>query len=231
MHSVPVRILTTQTCPVCKTERRLVAFRRWNGRHRALHVVCNVCDPPASILDMSAQRRANMLAKGVSTMREHRLEARDARVKRQGHMKISVQAVRRLDQARRRNWMSLLLTPLREEHRWARRHAQRLKAVRILTEHSPPTKRERFFELYAQTLARMRRRAHDALTINTNINTRSARPAHSHSASVLPTLAQRTPLTYLDAQEWVDIKQAYADCERTLKGRGYRDPWMIFWGN
>lgn len=208
---------TIQHCPVCKAGRRLVDFRRWNGRHRTLHAVCNICDPPTSIFKMNPDQRDRALAKGVSTVREHRLREYDERIKRQGHMQISVKAHARLNQSRRRNWMALILTPLREEHRWARRHAKRLKE----SQHDL-SNWERFFTLYAETLGRMRRRAHDKLVATT-----LKKP--DDVASIVPTLAQTIPLTYLQADEWAWLKMAYIECERARKGRGYRDPWMIFW--
>lgn len=224
-----------KVCAQCAQSRPLQLFRRFSGRKKIQRSVCNVCDPPRTLKQMTKKQRANEVAHGrVNWLIVAAMERQERDEFRGKQATTALLTQRRLG---REAWAEAILTPLQKELTWAESMRDRYTHQLALWEHPRPGIRERFplhpdygrpwlafFTYYAEVLQRMldgarAEYARAELTIDPDTGMRRRRP----------TPEQADPCTYVLAHEIGRLRRLYAVCQPIPGRRTSRSPWLHSW--
>jgi hypothetical protein len=224
-----------KVCEQCAQSRPLQLFRRFAGRKKIMRSVCNVCDPPRTLKQMTKRQRAGEVAHGrVNWLIVAAMERQEHDAYRNSQAGTSLLTQRRL---RREAWAEAILTPLQKELTWAESMRDRYTHQLSLWEHPRPGIRERFplhpdygrpwlafFIYYAEVLRRMldgARAEYARAAIAPHPDT-GLRPRN-------PTPEQADPCTYVFAHEIGRLRRLYAVCQPIPGRRTSRSPWLHSW--
>ena len=199
---------TTRICPECSIARRLVYFRRWSGRHRSLHDVCNVCQPQRRLSQMNGKQRDKVQSMDLPFARG---KVVSERIYNSAPSVLNKLSVRRERNLRIQMWRAGLLDALKRDRTWAREN----KRVLELTDKASVSLGgwQSFFALYYQILARM---CEDA--------------AHAASkARTRPTSDDLNPMNFCTQSELRELLALYSACRVRRSDKAYRAPWCLSW--
>lgn len=204
-----------QTCPVCQRTQPLRQFRRVHrGKSRLCHV-CNTCDPPKTLKQMTKRERLNAIA----TTHKHYSPTYILSIsdREREHHNASVRpakALRQWAKARRLGWEEAVLGRMKNEMHWARQAIQR-----YAKNQNKYGSRITFLGQYWTTLKNIREQ----------METESKR----FNTPTIPTPDQANPRTYITKEEYHDLKTNYAThYHLEIPGTRFtpaREPWFLSW--
>lgn len=207
--------MTEKTCSKCGATRPLALFRRWRGRKRSVHSVCNVCKPDRKLSAMTPKERINAAAAGRPGA--HIAVVLQMNQREADHLRYSVrpqQALSRHREARRVAWRDALGLRLAKEHDWvdgALASARVARAAGLPEGHAWAE----FFEAYDAVLADLRQRV---------------AVKHMEPGPVRLRLGDADPATHISRATLARLRMLYGECRPIPNRRMYRDPWCLSWG-
>lgn len=200
-----------QTCPVCQRTQPLRQFRRIRRGKSRLHTLCNTCDPPKTLKQMTKRERLNALAtthKHISPTYVLSISDRE-----KAHHDASVRpakALRQWARARRVGWDEAVLKKMKKELHWARKAMQR-----YARNQEKYGERIKFLGKYWTTLKYIREQMEvESKRFNT---------------PTIPTPDQANPRTYITKEEYHDLKTNYAVQYLIPGAYPAREPWFLSW--
>lgn len=222
-------------CTQCEKSRPLQLFRRFSGRKKIMRTLCNVCDPPRTLKQMTPRQRQNEIAWGRAHPLVVTSMAALERAKLYG-VQVSGRSARIQAGLRRRAWEEVILGPLQREIAWAQElHARYTHQVSLW---DAPGPRQggglhpdlaapwlAFTGAYALLLQRMLADARAELA-----RAELAPDPHTGLRARNPTPAQADPCTYALAFEIGRLRRLYVACQPIPGRRAPRSPWLLSWG-
>lgn len=201
----------TQSCPVCQRTQPLRQFRRIHrGKSRLCHV-CNTCDPPKTIKQMTKRERLNAIATTHRHVSPHYILAISDRERTHHNASVRPQtALRQWARARRIGWDQAVLARMRAEMHWAR------QAIQRYAKNTDKYKnRIRFLAQYWDTLKYIRLQMENE--------------SKRYHTPTIPDPALTNPRAYITKEEYRDLKQSYIDNYPIEGTHPARDPWLLTW--
>lgn len=223
-------------CTQCEKSRPLRLFRRFSGRKKILRTICNVCDPPRTLRQMTPAQRVQEVHYGRANPLVVSSMAALERAQRYG-IEVSGRSTRVQAGLRRRAWEEAILGPLQKEITWAEELDARYGHQMALWADPGPRQGgglhpdlaapwRAFTQAYAHLLRRMLGDARAELArVELTPDPRTGlRPRN-------PTPEQADPCTYALAHEIGRLRRLYAACQPIPGRRAPRSPWLLSWGD
>lgn len=207
--------MTEKTCSQCGASRPLALFRRWRGRKRAMHSVCNVCKPDRNLSEMTPKQRINASAAGRPGAHIAVVLAMNQR--EADHLRYSVRPQKALAmhrEARRVAWREALGGRLFKEQDWvdgALVSARAAAAAGLIEGHAWAA----FFSAYREVLVDLRRR----------IAVKHLEPGPRKLR-----MGDADPASHVSRATLARLRMLYGECRPIPGRRLYRDPWCLTWG-
>lgn len=247
-------------CTQCEKSRPLQLFRRFSGRKKILRTICNVCDPPRTLRQMTPAQRVQEVHYGRANPLVVSSMAALERAQRYG-FEVSGRSTRVQAGLRRRAWEAAILGPLQKEIYWAEEldarygHQVSLWDTGGRAERAGPRQGgglhpdlaapwRAFAQAYAPLLRRMLGDARAELA-RVALGTSELTPRFQRGAAQQPTglrpgrgprprnptPEQADPCTYILAHEIGRLRRLYAACQPIPGRRAPRSPWLLSWGD
>lgn len=234
-------------CTQCEKSRPLQLFRRFSGRKKILRTICNVCDPPRTLRQMTPAQRVQEVHYGRANPLVVSSMAALERAQRYG-IEVSGRSTRVQAGLRRRAWEAAILGPLQKEIAWAEEldarygHQVSLWDTGGRAERAGPRQGgglhpdlaapwRAFTQAYAHLLRRMLGDARAELA-RVALGTSELTPdPRTGLRPRNPTPEQADPCTYALAHEIGRLRRLYAACQPIPGRRAPRSPWLLSWGD
>ena len=207
--------MTEKTCSQCGASRPLALFRRWRGRKRSVHSVCNLCKPEKKLSAMTPKERINASAAGRPGA--HILVVLQRNQREADHLRYSVrpqQVLSRHREKRRVAWREALGKRLFKEQDWvdgALASARAAHAAGLPEGHAWAE----FFSAYREVLVDLRQR----IAVK-----------HLEPGPVRLRMGDADPASHVSRSTLLRLRLLYGACRPIPNRRMYRDPWCLVWG-